>query len=90
VLDEANRMKLRNRGTVIYLAAEVDQLLRRTRHDRNRPLLQTDNPRAKLEDLMQIRDPLYREVADIVLKTDHNSVRHTVDQIIKALKNDPA
>lgn len=89
VLDEANRRHLRNRGTVIYLAADVDHLLRRTRHDRNRPLLQTDDPRARLEELMRIRDPLYREVADIVLQTDQSSVRHAVERIIRALKKDP-
>ncbi|MCG6934326.1 MAG: shikimate kinase AroK [Proteobacteria bacterium] len=90
VLDKANRDYLRNRGKVIYLAADVEQLLQRTRHDRNRPLLQTDNPRTRLEELMQIRDPLYREVADIVLQTGQSSVRHAVDRIIRALKNNPA
>ncbi|HID48509.1 MAG TPA: shikimate kinase AroK [Chromatiales bacterium] len=89
VLDETNRRHLRNRGTVIYLAADVDHLLRRTRHDRNRPLLQTDDPRSRLEALLRIRDPLYREVADIVLQTDQSSVRHAVERIIRALKNDP-
>jgi shikimate kinase len=53
-------------------------------------LLQTDNPRTRLEELMQIRDPLYREVADIVLQTGQSSVRHAVDRIIRALKNNPA
>jgi shikimate kinase len=81
---------LRNRGKVIYLAADVEQLLQRTRHDRNRPLLQTDDPRARLEELMRIRDPLYREVADIVLQTGQSSVRHAVDRIFRALKNNPA
>ena len=90
VLDETNRRHLRNRGTVIYLAADVDHLLQRTRHDRNRPLLQTDDPRARLEELMRIRDPLYREVADIVLQTDQSSVRHAVERINRALKKDPA
>ncbi|MCG6886783.1 MAG: shikimate kinase AroK [Proteobacteria bacterium] len=90
VLDKTNRDHLRNRGKVIYLAADVEQLLQRTRHDRNRPLLQTDDPRARLEELMRIRDPLYREVADIVLQTGQSSVRHAVDRIFRALKNNPA
>ena len=90
VLSETNRKYLKARGTVIYLSASIDQLLERTRRDRNRPLLQTEDPRAKLEELMQIREPLYREVADIVLETDNSSIRHTVNRIIKRLKNAPS
>ena len=86
VLSEANRQYLRSRGTVIYLSASIEQLLKRTERDRNRPLLQTEDPRAKLEELMQIRDPLYREVADIVLITDHSSIRKAVNRIIQLLK----
>lgn len=90
VLSEANRKHLKTRGTVIYLSASIDLLLERTQRDRNRPLLQTENPRARLEELMQIREPLYREVADIVLETDDSSIRHTVNRIIKQLKNAPS
>ena len=90
VLSEANRNCLKTRGTVIYLSASIDQLLERTHRDRNRPLLQTENPRARLEELMQLREPLYREVADIVLETDDSSIRHAVNQIIKQLKNAPS
>ena len=90
MLSEANRNSLKTRGTVIYLSASIDQLLERTHRDRNRPLLQTENPRARLEELMQIREPLYREVADIVLETDDSSIRHAVNRIIKQLKNAPS
>ena len=90
VLSEATRKHLKTRGTVIYLSASIDLLLERTQRDRNRPLLQTENPRARLEELMQIREPLYREVADIVLETDDSSIRHTVNRIIKQLKNAPS
>ena len=90
VLSEASRNYLKTRGTVIYLSASIDLLLERTQRDRNRPLLQTENPRARLEELMQIREPLYREVADIVLETDDSSIRHTVNRIIKQLKNAPS
>ncbi len=90
VLSEANRQCLKSRGTVIYLSASIEQLLRRTQRDRNRPLLQTEDPRAKLEELMQIRDPLYREVADVIIKTDHNSIRSTVNKIIQLLKKAPS
>ena len=74
-----------NRGTVIYLHASVDQQLRRTSRDKNRPLLQTDNPRAKLEELMAIREPLYRETADIVINTDGMRVMGVVREIIRQL-----
>ena len=90
VLSETSRNYLKTRGTVIYLSASIDLLLERTQRDRNRPLLQTENPRARLEELMQIREPLYREVADIVLETDDSSIRHTVNRIIKQLKNAPS
>ena len=90
VLSETSRNYLKTRGTVIYLSASIDLLLERTQRDRNRPLLQTENPRARLEELMQIREPLYREVADIVLETDDSSIRHTVNRIIKQLKSAPS
>jgi len=90
VLSETNRQCLKSRGTVIYLSASIEQLLNRTQRDRNRPLLQTEDPRAKLEELMQIRDPLYREVADIIIKTDHSSIRSSVNRIIQQLKKPPS
>lgn len=87
VLSEANRHCLKTRGTVIYLSASIEQLLQRTQRDRNRPLLQTEDPRAKLDELMQIREPLYREVADIVLETNTSNIRHAVNLLIQQLKN---
>jgi shikimate kinase len=85
ILDPVNRQHLSSRGRVIYLHASVDQQLRRTAKDRNRPLLQTANPRAKLEELMAVRDPLYREIADLVVETDGKRVRDVVRQIIQQL-----
>ncbi|NNG14305.1 MAG: shikimate kinase AroK [Gammaproteobacteria bacterium] len=82
ILASENRECLQQRGTVVYLRASVDQLYKRTRRDRNRPLLQTDNPRQRIADLLEIRDPLYRETADITLDTDGHSVRWVVDQIL--------
>jgi shikimate kinase len=81
VLDAQNRRNLASRGTVIYLQTSVEQQLQRTAHDRNRPLLQTDNPREKLEQLLAERDPLYREIADIVIETDGCRVRDVVQKI---------
>ena len=83
VLAPENRNHLSTRGYVIYLYAPISQLLRRTSNDKNRPLLQTENPRQKLEQLMAVRDPLYREVADTVIKTDNLPVKQVVKQIIQ-------
>ncbi len=86
VLRPENRQFLRERGKVIYLQTSIDQLLNRTRHDRNRPLLQTENPRKKFEELMAIREPLYRETAHIIINTGQQSITHTVNNIISALE----
>ena len=65
VLDAQSRQRLRERGLVIYLRASADEVYRRTRKDRARPLLQTDNPRARIEQLLVEREPLYAETAHL-------------------------
>jgi len=85
VMDKLNRQHLASRGRVIYLHTSVDQQLQRTAHDRNRPLLQTANPKQKLEELTEIRDPLYREIADWVIETDGCRVRDVVQQIVQKI-----
>jgi shikimate kinase len=74
VLSPVTRENLRNNGMVIYLRGTPEHLYERTRHDRNRPLLQTENPLDRLRELYQQRDPLYREVADIVVDTGRQGV----------------
>ena len=74
VLSAANRERLKKSGVVIYLRGSPEHLYERTRHDRNRPLLQTDNPLDTLRELYRQRDPLYREIADIVVDTGRQSV----------------
>jgi len=85
ILNEDNRRRLSERGVVVYLHATVEQLLERTRMDRNRPLLQTEDPEAKLRELMATRDPLYREVADIIVDTGDTSVRQVVQDLVAQL-----
>ncbi len=85
VLDQRNRALLRARGTVVYLRAAVRDLLNRTRHDRNRPLLQTPDPRARLAELFEARDPLYREVAHVVVDTGSQSLTSLVNRLEQAL-----
>jgi len=81
VLDEKNRSLMKTRGIVVYLRADIHDLYLRTRHDRNRPLLQTADPQSKLRELFAIRDPLYREVADIVVDTGSQPVANIVGKI---------
>lgn len=74
VLSTENRRQLASRGTTIYLHARPEDLFRRLRHDSNRPLLDTPDPAQRLRELYVQRDPLYRQVADIVLETGTQSV----------------
>jgi len=90
VLDPASRALLAERGTVIYLRASVSSILARTAHDKNRPLLQTADPRRKLEDLTAQREPLYREIADIVIDTGRPNVQSMVQTILDQLEADHA
>ncbi len=85
VLLPENRLNLKQHGTVVYLRANVHELWIRTRNDKNRPLLQTENPRQKLEKLFEERDPLYREVATIVVDTGGQAVGTIVHEIEKRL-----
>lgn len=83
VLNPGNRQKLAERGLVIYLRAGVNQLLKRTARDNKRPLLNTDNPRDKMEELLNIRTPLYEEIADLTVDTDKQPVTQIVEEICK-------
>lgn len=83
---ESNRQHLRARGFVVYLKSSVDALISRTKHDRNRPLLQTDNPAQVLRDLMEKREPWYIEMADMVIETQQMPVHRVVKQIVDRLE----
>lgn len=85
VLDEQNRTMLQQNGIVIYLKASVHDLWQRTRHDRNRPLLQTGNPHARLTELFQQRDPLYRQVSDIIAQSGKQSAQALMLQLAEEI-----
>ncbi len=87
VLARENRDRLRARGTVIYLRANVKDLINRTRHDKNRPLLQTADPRARLEELYTLRDPLYREVAHVTIDTGSQSLTTLMNRLHHMLEH---
>ena len=86
VLTEENRKLLKTRGHVVYLMASAEDLYNRTRHDKGRPLLQTANPKERLKELCDQRDPLYKEIAHTVIETGRQPVHVVVQTIIKALK----
>jgi shikimate kinase len=86
VLSPNNRKILKN-GTCIYLKAELDQLVSRVGKDKKRPLLQLDNPRRVLSEILSIRDPLYKEVATWTINTDVRPPRHVVREIVKLIKS---
>jgi shikimate kinase len=89
ILDADNRHLLASRGRVVYLHTSVDQQLRRTSRDRGRPLLQTENPQGRLQQLMAQREPLYRQIADMTLETDGRTVREVVKEILARLNHRP-
>ncbi|WP_374335085.1 shikimate kinase [Leeia sp.] len=81
VLDPRNREQLAHHGLVIYLRATPEELYHRTKLDRNRPLLQTADPLARLQTLYTQRDPLYREVADVIFDTSRQTVQSLLTQL---------
>jgi shikimate kinase len=85
VMRESNRRALAERGFVVYLHATLDEQLRRTRNDRNRPLLNTPDPEQTLRELITLRDPLYREIADHVIDTDSSSPKVIAQRLLSQL-----
>ena len=85
VLNPQSRAYLKERGSVIYLRANVASIMLRTLHDKSRPLLQTADPRKKLEELTAQREPLYREVAHLVIDTGRPNVQSMVQTILAQL-----
>ncbi|MBP6849967.1 MAG: shikimate kinase [Rhodoferax sp.] len=86
VLRAENRRHLHERGQVVYLKSTPDELFRRLRHDRNRPLLQVADPLVRLRELYAIRDPLYRETAHFTVETGRPSVATLVNMIVMQLE----
>ena len=89
VLDKTNRENLIKRGTVIYLNSSLKSLLKRTRKDKNRPLLHgKESPETILTRLLEQRDPLYRETADHIIDSSNNSIRGVIQAIISRINPD--
>lgn len=83
ILLQENRDRLSRGGFVVYLHCSVERQLERTHKDSHRPLLNTENPRQRLADLFQVREPIYRNLADTIVDTGHHSSRSVVRQILR-------
>lgn len=79
------RNNLSARGIVVYLETTIDKQVARTQRDKRRPLLQVEDPREVLEKLAEVRNPLYEEIADVIVKTDEQSAKVVANQIIEQL-----
>lgn len=88
VLRPENRQDLAARGVVIYLHCTPEQQYARTSRDRNRPLLQTEDPLERLREIMAERDPLYRQVADMVVSTEKRGTSSVVKEIRRRLESE--
>ena len=86
ILRPENRRALGGRGFVVYLYASIDEQVKRTRRDRRRPLLQKGDPEEVLRGLMEVRDPLYREIADHVIETDGCSPKTVAQRLVRELQ----
>lgn len=86
ILDPANRELFNSHGFVIYLSAPLEQLLQRTAKDRKRPLLQNTDARKKMQELMALREPLYRVVADEIIETKERVVRTITKKLLKLVE----
>lgn len=88
VTREDNRQLLKaHEGPVVYLTADVEQLIERTARDKKRPLLQVDDPRSRIVELFNARDPLYREVATLVVKTDRRPPKQVAEEVARRLRS---
>ncbi|WP_196139183.1 shikimate kinase AroK [Aliikangiella sp. G2MR2-5] len=89
ILEQENRTFLAGRGIVVYLETSIEQQLERTRRDKRRPLLQSsDDPEATLIALHKERDILYREIADVIVATNENSIKSVANKIISQITQD--
>ncbi len=86
ILSEKNRKRISERGWVVYLKTSVRQILRRTARDVKRPLLNTNNKKQKIEDLLHERGPYYEEVADLIVETGGRPVQQIVNEICRNRK----
>lgn len=85
LLSESRRL-LAERGCVIYLETSIEQQVERVQHGRHRPLLSNVDPAIRLEELMAVRDPLYRSIADVTVRTDGRRVKAVAEDIVRLIR----
>lgn len=86
ILREENRKCLRDNGLVLYLKSSVEMLFERTRKDKKRPLLNTEDKMRTIRELMQAREHLYEELADIVISTDNQPIKQIIEQVLEQIE----
>ncbi|MGM0563024.1 MAG: shikimate kinase AroK [Pseudomonadota bacterium] len=86
VTTEKNRLNLAARGLVLYLKTSIDEQLKRAGNDKNRPLMQTPDPREKLKAMAEQRNPLYQQIADHTFDTDNRTARQVVKSILSSIE----
>lgn len=85
VLKPSNIEKLHQIGTVVFLQANEDHVYNNVKHDTNRPLLQVEDPKSQIKQMLELRDPIYLSSADVIIQTSGKSVEHIVKEIITIL-----
>lgn len=85
IINAENRRAMASRGRVVYLVTSIDEQVRRTARDKKRPLLNSEDPRKVLTDLMGVRHPLYEEIADYVIDTDGRSPKSVAQELVRML-----
>ncbi|HEV7137928.1 MAG TPA: shikimate kinase AroK [Steroidobacteraceae bacterium] len=87
ILLPQNRRLLAEQGWVVYLETSVAQQAQRVQQGRNRPLLaNVDDPATRLGELMAVRDPLYRSIADVTVSTDGRRVKAVAEDVVRLLR----
>ncbi|WLQ14022.1 shikimate kinase AroK [Hahella aquimaris] len=86
VVDPDNQSALKENGFIVYLHTSVEQQYQRTRKDRKRPLLRSEDPLSVLKKLMSVREPIYRSIADLIISTDSKRPKGVVRDIVKTLR----
>ena len=85
---EENRDIIKRLGKVVYLQASPDTIYKRVKHDTSRPLLQCEDPKERIQELLTVRNPIYESVADIVIKVDGKEMKDVVQEIVEAVQNE--
>jgi shikimate kinase len=85
IINAENRRAMASRGRVVYLMTSIDEQVRRTARDKKRPLLNSEDPRKILTDLMDLRHPLYEEIADYIIDTDGRSPKSVAQELVRML-----